>query len=142
MSKLYLLCLDKTQLEVDGDVLTIHHGKKDTVIPIQNIQEFRMDEPTRLTRGSIWIKTAKGPDSFLFSSSFAVGLGGELRFIFKAENLEFARAIKKYITEYKAPSSTQPLSGADELRKFKALLDDGIISQEEFDAKKKQILGL
>lgn len=33
-------------------------------------------------------------------------------------------------------------SEADELRKFKQLLDDGIISQSEFDAKKKQILGL
>ncbi len=31
---------------------------------------------------------------------------------------------------------------ADELRKYKALLDDGIITQEEFDAKEKQILWL
>jgi predicted Zn-dependent peptidase len=31
---------------------------------------------------------------------------------------------------------------SDEIRKFKSLLDDGIISQEEFDAKKKQLLGL
>ena len=33
-------------------------------------------------------------------------------------------------------------SNADELKKFKELLDDGIITQEEFDAKKKQLLGL
>lgn len=33
-------------------------------------------------------------------------------------------------------------SAADELKKFKELLDLGIITQEEFDAKKKQILGL
>lgn len=31
---------------------------------------------------------------------------------------------------------------ADELKKFKELLDAGIITQEEFDAKKKQLLGL
>lgn len=30
----------------------------------------------------------------------------------------------------------------EELKKFKALLDGGIITQEEFDAKKKQLLGL
>lgn len=30
----------------------------------------------------------------------------------------------------------------DDLRKLKALLDDGIITQEDFDAKKKQILGI
>lgn len=33
-------------------------------------------------------------------------------------------------------------SNADELKKYKELLDSGVISQEEFDAKKKQLLGL
>ena len=33
-------------------------------------------------------------------------------------------------------------SNADELKKYKELLDSGIITQEEFDAKKKQLLGL
>ena len=31
---------------------------------------------------------------------------------------------------------------ADEIRKLKELADDGIITQEEFEAKKKQLLGL
>ena len=35
--------------------------------------------------------------------------------------------------------STSP---ADEIKKFKELLDEGIITQEEFDLKKKQLLGL
>jgi len=34
------------------------------------------------------------------------------------------------------------ISQADELKKFKDLLDSGVITQEEFDAKKKQLLGL
>lgn len=33
-------------------------------------------------------------------------------------------------------------SAADEIKKFKELLDMGVITQEEFDAKKKQLLGL
>lgn len=33
-------------------------------------------------------------------------------------------------------------SGADEIKKYKDLLDNGIITQQEFDAKKKQILGI
>ena len=33
-------------------------------------------------------------------------------------------------------------SNLDELKKYKELLDSGVISQEEFDAKKKQLLGL
>ena len=40
------------------------------------------------------------------------------------------------------PQVTAAVSSADELKKFKELLDGGVISQEEFDAKKKQLLGL
>lgn len=36
----------------------------------------------------------------------------------------------------------QQSDDAEQLQKFKALLDSGVITQEEFDAKKKQILGL
>lgn len=35
-----------------------------------------------------------------------------------------------------------PLSPADELKKYKELLDMGVITQAEFEAKKKQLLGL
>ena len=37
---------------------------------------------------------------------------------------------------------TEPVGGAEEIIKYKNLLDAGIITQEEFDAKKKQLLGL
>jgi len=39
-------------------------------------------------------------------------------------------------------SDAVPVSSADEVRKLKGLLDDGILSQDEFDAKKKELLGL
>lgn len=38
-------------------------------------------------------------------------------------------------------NTVSTLSVADELKKFKELLDCGVISQEEFDTKKKQLLG-
>ena len=38
-----------------------------------------------------------------------------------------------------SPTNDSP---ADEIRKLKTLLDENIITQEEFDAKKKQLLGL
>lgn len=59
--------------------------------------------------------------------------------------------VKKVFDEYKAKESesavgntavVQEVSAADEIKKFKDLLDSGIITQEEFDAKKKQLLGL
>ena len=47
------------------------------------------------------------------------------------------------------PASASPInkpaasvSGTEEIKKYKELLDSGIITQEEFDAKKKQLLGL
>lgn len=39
-----------------------------------------------------------------------------------------------------APVIVTPLSGADELMKWKKLLDDGVITREEFDIQKKKIL--
>ena len=58
-----------------------------------------------------------------------------------------ADSIKTAFADYKdrqdnRESSVQPLSQADELKKFKSLLDDGIITQAEFDFKKRQILSL
>ena len=57
--------------------------------------------------------------------------------------------IERRISEEKqakrAPIGTviqQVVSPAEELKKMKELLDMGIITQEEFDAKKKQLLGL
>lgn len=60
---------------------------------------------------------------------------------------DIADSIKTAFVNYKdsqenRESSIQPLSQADELKKFKGLLDDGTITQAEFDLKKKQILGL
>lgn len=39
-------------------------------------------------------------------------------------------------------ASTPQATSADDLTKFKKMLDDGLITQEDYDAKKKQILGL
>ena len=42
-----------------------------------------------------------------------------------------------------SPVISSPMfSAADEILKFKNLMDEGIITQEEFDAKKKQLLGI
>lgn len=40
------------------------------------------------------------------------------------------------------PASSSAIGGADKLMMYKDLLESGTITQEEFDAKKKQILGL
>lgn len=68
------------------------------------------------------------------------------------ENIEKGNApiladrIKAMAEHYKVnlrnPAATSTLDGPDQIRKYKALADDGIITQAEFEAKKAQILGL
>ena len=61
--------------------------------------------------------------------------GGEL--------VERLNAIAGYSPDEPEQSAPAPVADAPtEIRKFKALLDDGIITEEEFQAKKKQLLGL
>lgn len=59
---------------------------------------------------------------------------------------EVANYIKKRVDEIKSQGDratvVSQVSAADEIKKFKELLDLGVISQEEFDAKKKQLLGI
>lgn len=57
---------------------------------------------------------------------------------------DFTSALQKIKAAQSADAGkiVQQVSAADELKKFKELLDMGVISQQEFDAKKKQLLGL
>ena len=59
---------------------------------------------------------------------------------------EIKQFVEKSLANIKGDNSLSAsqvrLSSADELKKYKELLDSGIISQEEFDAKKKQLLGI
>lgn len=65
---------------------------------------------------------------------------------FKITSLKNAEELKSVIVERKKILRDKPdnanAGNADELKKYKDLLDSGVISQEEFDAKKKQLLGL
>ena len=62
---------------------------------------------------------------------------------------EIAAYVESRVQEIKHPSTqppsatvSSPFSVADELLKFKQLLDMGALTQEEFDAKKKELLNL
>lgn len=89
-----------------------------------------------------------GTSTFLQRLSVATA-SGNLTF-WCIENLdEFHSVMSKLLiarqTEVKKPVEIKQevsQSNADELKKYKDLLDTGVITQEEFDAKKKQLLGL
>ena len=90
-----------------------------------------------------------------FSHSFSI-IGGDLIIDTLGDDIKVGMlsrdCIDKIITDAanalheikssKESMTQQKASDADELVKFKGLLDAGIISEEEFNAKKKQILGL
>lgn len=101
--------------------------------------------------------TYKTPDStnykIVFSSS------SKLRPIIVTDMMKFSYSMKSnlksklndllinktkdsYLVKTNITNTTNQNSNLDELKKLKELLDAGIITQEEFDAKKKQILGL
>lgn len=62
----------------------------------------------------------------------------------KFDELLFIKTKEAYFTKKNnnTSSTSQTSSNLDDLKKLKELLDAGIITQEEFEAKKKQILGL
>lgn len=72
---------------------------------------------------------------------------GKIAFNFIKNRDSIHQTINNLIIERQDCKNAQTMSTintekADEIKKYKALLDDGIITQEEFEAKKKQLLGL
>lgn len=101
-------------------------------------------KPATVTDGYIQVETAGGGTS---SSSSAYGGENSIQFG-KSTNADaeivvsFIRGKIEEIKNAPAGGVIQQLSPADELKKYKELLDMGIITQDEFDAKKKALLGL
>lgn len=72
---------------------------------------------------------------------------GNIHFWFIKNRNEVYTALSDLIAKVQVENADQipvdPLSStANELKKYKELLDSGVITQEEFNAKKKQLLGL
>ena len=83
----------------------------------------------------------------------AVGTSsGKIRFKLIKNQKDIHRVISKLLAESQTVEKTfgettvqqtiVETTGADEIKKYKELLDCGAITQEEFDAKKKELLGL
>ena len=80
-------------------------------------------------------------NSFTFSATVGTAKYNKL----KDEMPGIYEDIQKRVREAKTantPTVQAAVSPAEELKKFKELVDMGVITQEEFEAKKKQILGI
>ena len=85
----------------------------------------------------------------LFKGVSVSSSSGKISFLFIKNADEVYSAMNNVLIERQQkkekPAATvisQQSDEADQLKKYKDLLDSGVISQEEFDAKKKQLLGL
>ena len=76
-------------------------------------------------------------NDFVWKSTFGlIGLSVVMNMVKRSKLIVPARSRRTAVVVQKSNSN------ADELKKYKELLDSGVISQEEFDTKKKQLLGL
>ena len=133
-------------LVVDETGIHIHYAKAmmkgDKTIPFGQVVAVQVKKPG-LTNGYIYFQTVgatgtKGAPKDIMTDDNSVVFNGK-------DKYDAALDIKAYVEQMQsapAQAAPAPVSAADEITKFKALLDAGAITQEEFDAKKKQLLGL
>lgn len=149
-TQITLPCMNGFTLRAEGANLVIVTRKAEETVPISKIQSFSMKEPHGLSQGQIVFKTAQAATAGV-SLGFGIGaaLGAEKSFFFTKANLDTANELKAYITSYEANTAQSAgsdgpkvVSVVDEIRGLKGLLDDGIITQDEFDTKKRQLLNL
>ena len=105
------------------------------VIPLDEISSIQCKKANILSNG--YFKVTVNGISNMETTVFFLPKKGKYE-----EAQEFANKVQKAIDNYKKKQNSSGMSVADELAKFKNLLDAGVITQEEFAAKKKELLGL
>ena len=115
-------------------------------IPMNSIMSVQFKEGTSITNGFIQFGILGGKEN---KAGLVSATRDENTVMINKKYNATARRIKEYIEQKimernQSPEIvvTQQSSTADEIAKFKSLLDQGVITQDEFDAKKKQLLGL
>lgn len=142
-----LPCLSPKALKLTGGSLIYIEKRKNTTIPIQSIASFSNKKPSFMANGSITIKLKMGNDSFIGIGGIGAGFGNELTAYYKPEYTELAELYEKRIVSWSNNPSPaqQPVASVpsiNDLRALKQLVDEGVLTEEEFTAKKKQLLGI
>lgn len=117
--------------------------KGEKSIPIRNITAIQIKKPG-FTTGYIQFSQHGMMES---KGGVFDSVSDENTIIFNKKDYEKALDLKEYIESVQDEQNNQSSlasesSEADEILKFKELMESGVITQEEFEAKKKQILGL
>jgi len=148
---LFIFESGKVRLELDGGFVRITrsgalnamiHGFGGTKsINIADISAVQLKAPGA-TSGFLQFVFKGGTET---QGGVFAAMGDENTVALFAGELAKGEKVRDYVENIISGRSThmaQPATPADEIRKYKQLLDDGIITQEEFDIKKKELLGL
>jgi len=114
------------------------YGIKTTEIPLDKITQVSYSKA--LMSGKLSIKNGDHDTTLeIMEKKYAPIMAEKIKEYSEA----YKHALHGHVENASAPiSSVTELDGPDQIRKYKSLLDDEIITQQEFDAKKKQILGI
>ena len=135
---------DKVIIKRKGAIANMGHGfTGDKTIYINQITSIQLKLGSPFLSGYIQFTIAGVIES---NKGLFPATRDKNAIIFRARDNKLATEIREFIEEQMMKNKlngTHPtISSADELRKYKQLLDEKIISQEEFEQKKKQLLGL
>lgn len=139
----------------EGVIIATKRGQAER-FPISQMQSVKFRLGKLFDTGVITFKIGSNTASLNVGMGFGLGLGGEKIFMFPEGENEIAQKFYDYICycqahpmgTAQAPATQEAntvssvVAVADEIRALKGLLEDGIITQEDFDAKKKQLLGI
>lgn len=144
METLRLVGKPGNEIEVTDFVVKIQNKIKrvDKVIPLANVISVQVKRKG-LTPGYIYFQTVGGLDTNVKSVNEVLADENSWIIISKTD-YEIALKIKERIELFAAHEISETLiaSEADEIAKFKSLLDLGAITQEEYNVKKRQLLDL
>ncbi len=137
------------EIEIGYSIIKIKKGKKDLerIIKISDIVSVILKKPVFPFVGCIHIQVL-GATTYPSVANVAHYAMDMNTICFRKpqykEAIKFKEAIEKVIIENEISKTDQSVDdlNMDSLRQLKQLLDEGVITQEDFDKKKTQILGL
>lgn len=130
------------------DNLLIEHlnikNASDVVRPIASLQKIQLAPPSGLSKGKLFLTFSEVPAGYIGVGNTSVGIGnGPLRFLYTKGQSEAAEQLYQYVLSVMSAAQTEsPSKFVDELVKLKTLLDQGALTQEEFETAKKKLLTL
>jgi len=143
-----LKCSNGFTLRAEGSNLIVTTKRTEESIRISQIQSFTLKNPGAISPGKIVFSTAQAPSAGVnLGLGVGVAIGAEKSFFFSSSDLDTALKLRDYVTGFtehqvSTDSTASVVSVVEEIRGLKVLLDEGILTQEEFDAKKKLLLGI